>query len=158
MLKKLFFIFVMATLTGCATTGDPTQGGIFWSEDKAIQRQDNLKHTLAEEDMQGQITQAEKRNLEAQRNASHAELNRQRQRLRSLDADLNNMNRKMKRYQVDTAAKQKEKERIENEIKSFDQRINALQRDTSLSVQEKKRKIDILNKEVDDLFEIISSL
>ena len=158
MLKKLFFIFIMATLSGCATTGDPTQGGIFWSEDKAIQRQDNLKHTLAEEDMQGQTIQAEKRNLEAQRNASQAELERQRRLLSSLDAELNSMSKKLEHYRADTIAKQKEKQRIENEIRTFDQRIQALQRDTSLSVQEKKRKINILNNEMDDLLEIISSL
>lgn len=31
----LLTTFVLASITGCETTGDPNSGGIFWSEDKA---------------------------------------------------------------------------------------------------------------------------
>lgn len=32
--------------SGCETTGDPHQGGIFWSEDKAQQRLDQKRREL----------------------------------------------------------------------------------------------------------------
>ena len=34
------------SLTGCETTGDPTQGGIFWSESKAQDRLRQREDTL----------------------------------------------------------------------------------------------------------------
>ena len=37
----LFFAFAY----GCATTGNPTQGGIFWSEKKSQQRLEGLRET-----------------------------------------------------------------------------------------------------------------
>ena len=36
----------MVLLCGCETTGDPHQGGIFWSEDKAKQRLEEKRQQL----------------------------------------------------------------------------------------------------------------
>jgi hypothetical protein len=36
----------MLLFSGCATTGDPHHGGIFWSEDKAQQRLDQKRREL----------------------------------------------------------------------------------------------------------------
>jgi chromosome segregation ATPase len=41
-------IFFILLLTGCETTGDPSQGGLFgWSESKAIERQQELRQQWA---------------------------------------------------------------------------------------------------------------
>ncbi len=37
---------VVVALTGCETTGDPNQGGIFWSERKAQGRLEERHNTL----------------------------------------------------------------------------------------------------------------
>lgn len=44
-LKLCFFGLVAVQLAACQTTGDPTRGGIFWSETKA---QDRLQQKRAE--------------------------------------------------------------------------------------------------------------
>ena len=50
MKRCLLPVITLASLfitTGCETTGDPTQGGLFgWSENKAKQRQDELRDVL----------------------------------------------------------------------------------------------------------------
>ncbi len=49
-MKKILFILSAAGLfaaTGCETTGDPTQGGLFgWSQSKANQRLDDRRAIL----------------------------------------------------------------------------------------------------------------
>lgn len=57
-------------LIGCATTGDPNQGGLFgWSENKAQSRLDNLHSRSAEADRRLDHTQREV-GVQAERSAS----------------------------------------------------------------------------------------
>lgn len=44
--RSLSLILAASQLVGCQTTGDPTQGGIFWSETKAKQRLRDKEDTL----------------------------------------------------------------------------------------------------------------
>ncbi len=44
--QALCLILAASQLVGCQTTGDPTQGGIFWSETKAKQRLQDREDTL----------------------------------------------------------------------------------------------------------------
>lgn len=47
-LGKLFsLVLLSAGLVGCETTGDPTRGGIFWSENKAQQRLQDKQSSLS---------------------------------------------------------------------------------------------------------------
>ena len=60
-LGSLLLLGVMSILVaGCETTGDPTQGGIFWSERKAQGRLDRREDTLHRVD--GQTRRVERRN------------------------------------------------------------------------------------------------
>lgn len=49
-MKKLIlavsFVAAAVVNTGCELTGDPTQGGIFWSPSKAAERQEQLRQEL----------------------------------------------------------------------------------------------------------------
>ena len=72
-MKKLLLMAMITgmsfSLTGCETTGDPTQGGIFWSPSKAQNRLDQRQQTLnqinadtsrvqrSNQDMQDQVDQ-----------------------------------------------------------------------------------------------------
>lgn len=67
--------------TGCQVTGDPRQGGIFWSEEKAIERQKALEQrrvvTQAELDAargRQAINQGERDRLVAENQAAQAHL------------------------------------------------------------------------------------
>jgi hypothetical protein len=52
------------TLTSCATTGDPTTGGIFWSEDKAQDRLDERQARL--ERIEGKTAATQRRSAATQ--------------------------------------------------------------------------------------------
>jgi hypothetical protein len=46
-MKRVALVFsAVLLLAGCETTGDPHQGGIFWSEDKAKQRLEQKQREL----------------------------------------------------------------------------------------------------------------
>ena len=53
-------------LCSCETTGDPTQGGIFWSEKKAKARIADRENTLSGLEQDTSRQQAESRSLEGQ--------------------------------------------------------------------------------------------
>jgi len=67
-MPKLLILVLAAAIvfavSGCATTGDPNAGGIFWSESKAKQRQDEMRAALHQEQRRGAELQDEKQRLE----------------------------------------------------------------------------------------------
>jgi hypothetical protein len=87
MLKIIFAILVI-TISGCQTTGDPTQGGLFgWSEEKAKLRQDELNQQLVKK----QESLANERNknitsLETKKKVSY-DIKAREKTLKSLEAD-----------------------------------------------------------------------
>lgn len=55
--SKSAFAVVCALCAACQLTGDPTQGGIFWSPSKAMERrQDLLKQQVAKQDEYNRLT------------------------------------------------------------------------------------------------------
>ena len=60
------FFSAMLFFAGCETTGDPRQGGIFWSEDKAQQRLDQRRRELNRIDSDTERIEAENRALKEQ--------------------------------------------------------------------------------------------
>ncbi|WP_257386748.1 hypothetical protein [Tahibacter caeni] len=86
----------LALLSGCATTGDPQQGGLFgWSESKARERQHELTHRdmaardrIADEQARGDALRERHDDLDAQARQLQQELERLRQENRDLDARL----------------------------------------------------------------------
>ncbi|MEE4357418.1 MAG: hypothetical protein V2I97_13225 [Desulfococcaceae bacterium] len=156
--RLILSLLLISITAGCATTGNPHSPTIFWSEEKAKQRQNNLKSTLQDEERAGNTLKQESGQLEYQKNTAQAAYDQQQQRLQALDAELDQISRSIQQYQANTLAKQKEKQKIENEIKTLNSKISALQKDSRLSVQERQRRLNVLNKEVDDLLEIVSSM
>lgn len=56
-------------LCSCSTTGDPTQGGIFWSPTKAQERQNALLSAMTETQSQVDTLEAERSQLLQQKNS-----------------------------------------------------------------------------------------
>ena len=65
-MKYVALVFsALLLLTGCETTGDPHQGGIFWSEEKAQQRLDQKNRELRR--IQSDTDRVEEENRELRR-------------------------------------------------------------------------------------------
>lgn len=80
-MSRLFFLVGSISLcmlffaSGCATTGDPTSGGLFgWSESKAQQRQVAARTALEKEERRGDELRAEKQRLQNQINSKKRQL------------------------------------------------------------------------------------
>lgn len=68
LLQVILAVSSLAALNSCATTGDPTQGGLFgWSENKARGRQADLENRLDEVQQDTEQQQARSRRLERRR-------------------------------------------------------------------------------------------
>ena len=71
-MKKFFLLAVLAgtgfAFTGCETTGDPTKGGIFWSESKAQDRLNQRSNTLNQIDSNTSAVQQRNQRMQQQLN------------------------------------------------------------------------------------------
>jgi hypothetical protein len=63
-LKIFTSVLIGAVFTACHTTGDPTQGGIFWSEHKAKERLEEKQARLEKFDADVLKVHSSNRNLE----------------------------------------------------------------------------------------------
>ena len=63
-LKIYMSALIAAVFTACQTTGDPTQGGIFWSERKAQERLQEKQARLEKSDADALEINISNRNLE----------------------------------------------------------------------------------------------
>ncbi len=61
-------------LVSCTTTGDPTQGGIFWSAAKAKERQNALIQQVNESQAQVDALESKKASLIQQRNKLRSQI------------------------------------------------------------------------------------
>lgn len=68
-------------LNSCSTTGDPTQGGIFWSPAKAKERQNTLLSNMMEAQSQVDTLEAKRNHLLQQK--SHLQIEIQKLRTRA---------------------------------------------------------------------------
>ena len=162
MLRNAILCLCFALISSCATTDDPRQGGLlsYWAHGEAAyqKRLNERNHALDSLERQGDRERQLSSDLEAEREAKLAELERQRRMLVSLDASLDGIKKKIVALKAVTATQQKEKQRLEGEVKRLRDGIGALQKDTQLTVQEKKQRTEKLNAEIESLLAVAASL
>lgn len=157
-MKKLFFFLLLLLLFGCETTGDPRQGGLFgWNEGKAQQRQGSLRGTLSEEEDAGRRDKAASGELERERQARTAEEASLRSDLATLDADLNRIQQQIQSAEAGTVQQQRKKQKAQQELARLKKQKGQIQK-SSLAVQQKKEKIEMLNREIESLLQMVSNL
>ena len=161
-MKKVFLFWVAAfLLTGCATTGDPTKGGIFWSEDKAKIRLDNQRHMLSQTKAAAAQTKKESQKLSSRKSSLQAEIFRQEKILASLDRQVRQLKVQLVETKNLSSAKLAEKQKAEQELERIQQEITTLQNAQNkqqAAVARKKKKIEELSREIDSLLEILTYL
>lgn len=161
MKKFLVYIcaFTMLLILGCQTTGDPRQGGLFgWSENKAVERQNILKDTKYEEERKAEESQSESARLENERLALQGELDRQRRLIAEIDSELNALSKKISSIEKKKTKKQKEFKTAKKELGRLNTEITSIKKNSQLSIQEKQKKLDVLNKDVNNLLELAAAL
>ncbi len=159
MIRKTVLYAMALMMMGCATTGDPRQGGLFgWSEKKAVERQNDKHGQLESEKATGDELKATSRERAREKEAKLAELGKQRKRLGKLDNDIAKMEKDIRSKKNLTAGKQKEKKKAEKKLLGLKNDIRQLRGNTSLPIQQRKAKINILNSEIEKLLEIVANL
>lgn len=122
--------------SGCETTGDPTQGGLFgWSEGKAKGRRAALEQALYVEDERGADVSDENRSLRRTRSRNASVIRSERARLSRLDSQLDAVEARGGR------------------TSSVRSRIGATRRDESLSDAETRSRVNALEREVSGMRE-----
>lgn len=161
-LYPILLAFITFSLfTGCATTGDPTQGGIFWSEDKAKDRILKLENEKnQEEDFTARLILSNSE-LENKKKGMKSEIMRQEKQLAAMDVELNKLEKQLAQKQQLGAKERAKKEKVERELSTLKQELAAMQRNQKqdqASMEKKKQKIAELNMEIDLLLEVMASL
>jgi chromosome segregation ATPase len=147
-------------MVGCATTDDPRQGGLFGYNPAAYERRiEERQQTVGTLEKQRQTLQEESRQLQGQEAATRQIRDEQRAQLAALDAQLvqldgglTRIQRKVETYRAQTAAKQKEKQRVMNEVQTLKKRLDSLRQTSQVSAEKIQQK-EQLEREIDTLLE-----
>lgn len=160
MVKKIFCFILIFAMAGCATSGDPTKGGLFgWSEKKAEVRQDDLKNTLSEEERIGQEAKSATSLLEEERRNKEIELAAQKKIMSKLDTELNDIEKQIKKMKTTTSANNRLKKKYEGDYNKLKSELNKLKKGGgSLSIQKKKARIKKLDSDIEKLLQILSDI
>jgi peptidoglycan hydrolase CwlO-like protein len=158
MQRTIIGLFILL-VAGCATTDDPRQGGLFSYnpgayEARLEQRHQNL--AALQENQQQEAEQA--RQLESDVQIRQAMLERERERLHGLDADLVRLQQNINQYQARTNAQQGEKQRLGREIKRLQGQIGSLRNNQQLAQVEKEKQIASIQREINELSKLTLQL
>ena len=158
MFKKLIFILLLSGFLGCTTSGDPRNSGIFWSEDKNKQRLAEKQRALTATENEGRQATAASMQLDKERAAATAKVSQQKQQLDALNVKLAAMERDMNQIETATARKQQDKEDALKKLDELKKLVNMTDKDVRLSIIQKEKQIEMLEKEIEGLLIIISNL
>ncbi|MEO8350251.1 MAG: hypothetical protein ABI680_00885 [Chthoniobacteraceae bacterium] len=130
-ISAALFPVVACLFSGCETTGDPTQGGLFgWSEGKAKARRSSLEHALYLEDERGADASDSNRQLERTRSRNASTIRAERARLSGMLSQLD---------AVDARG---------GNTSSLRSQINAARTNDSLDDAQLRSRVNTLNGEV----------
>ncbi|MEI7775486.1 MAG: hypothetical protein WCK17_12010 [Verrucomicrobiota bacterium] len=87
--KLVLAVFVAAVFSGCANDGNPRSGGIFWSQTKAVERQNQLHEEQTSAWHRANVVRQANGGLVVRRGELRGNVTRLRQELASLKSDLN---------------------------------------------------------------------
>jgi chromosome segregation ATPase len=138
-----FFVLsvVMVTFCNCEMTGDPREGGIFWSENKANQRLAAKRAEMRQAQQETKSELAESSTLRARRSAVQSSLERQQGELRQMQGEIAALRQENTDEPEATKA-------LEADVTHLEQRRAALSEDQSLSVAEMEHQLVELRDDV----------
>lgn len=141
-------------LTGCTTTGNPKEGGIFWSKGKADQRLIDREQQVQRTEEKSRILTDQKNRLNEEKHVQTAALEQSQKELANLDARLLRLERSIQSYETKTHKNQQEQKEIQQRIGGLQREIQqarAQMQQTQEVSSAQKRKMKELNKELEFL-------
>ena len=139
-LQQFAIVATAAFVTGCASTGDPREGGIFWSENKAEQRQEALRQQSHLTWEQAEHEQAKNAQLRERRASLRTGIAEQRRRIGAMRAELSSLQQAANTEVASTAAE-------------LEARRTKLETAPADNIEQLKAQVSDLQSEVDRLKE-----
>jgi len=156
MFQTIGLYVLVFVLTGCATTTDPRQGGLFSYNPQAYQqRLDERRNTLAALGNNA----AEQQRLEREAEEKRQVLAEQKKQLVALDTELDAVYQRMATYQAQNQEKAAEKTRLEHDLRQAKARLDALKKEESVgadAVEKKKAQIKQLKTDIENLSKVMN--
>ena len=158
MFQTIGLYVLVFVLTGCATTTDPRQGGLFSYNPQAYQqRLDERRNTLAALGNNAEEQQRLEREAEEKRQV----LAEQKKQLVALDTELDAVYQRIATYQAQNQEKAAEKTRLERDLRQAKARLDALKKEERVGsdeVEKKKAQIQRLKADIDNLGQAMNLL
>jgi len=158
MFQTIGLYVLVFVLTGCATTTDPRQGGLFSYNPQAYQqRLDERRNTLAALGNNA----AEQQRLEREAEEKREVLAEQKKQLVALDTELDAVYQRIATYQAQNQEKAAEKTRLERDLRQAKARLDALKKEERVGsdeVEKKKAQIQRLKADIDNLGQAMNLL
>ena len=158
MFQTIGLYVLVFVLTGCATTTDPRQGGLFSYNPQAYQqRLDERRNTLAALGNNAEEQQRLEREAEEKREV----LAEQKKQLVALDTELDAVYQRIATYQAQNQEKAAEKTRLERDLRQAKARLDALKKEERVGsdeVEKKKAQIQRLKADIDNLGQAMNLL
>jgi len=146
----LWFLAAAATavLAGCASTGDPREGGIFWSESKAQDRQQALRREDQSTWAQAEQEQAEGAQLRRQRASVRASIAEEHRRIASMESELSDLSHGAANQEMANDAAELERKRSQLESAGGDNpdQLEAKVRDLENEIARLKERNKLLKE------------
>ena len=140
--------------TGCTTTGNPKEGGIFWSPKKADERISERQQKIQRAEEDGRVLTDQQKRLAEEKRVQTVALEQSRKKLANLDARLSRLERSIKSYEAKTRKKHQEQKDIQQRIGGLQaeiQRVRSQMQQTQGVNRAQKHKMEELNKELEFL-------
>jgi chromosome segregation ATPase len=156
--RMLRLAVFLSFLTGCATTTDPRQGGLFSYNPQAYEQrlEDRRKSVTALDKNRQEQAQLERR-VEAKRQS----LAEQKEQLAGLDAELGSSQQRIATYKAQNQEQAAKKARLERDLRQAKARLAALQKEPTNSPQEaeaKQAQIQQLRTDIEKLSQVVNLL
>jgi chromosome segregation ATPase len=158
MQRTIIGLFILL-VAGCATTDDPRQGGLFSYNSGTYEARLEQRHQNLAALQENQHQEEEPaRQLESDVQIRQAMLERERERIHGLDADLVRLQQNINQYQARTKAQQAEKQHLGREIKRLQGQIGSLRNNQQLAQVEKEKQIASIQREINELSKLTLQL
>jgi chromosome segregation ATPase len=158
MSKTIGLYVLLFVLTGCATTTDPRQGGLFSYNPQAYeQRLEERRSTLEALQKNAEDQQRLEREAEEKRQV----LAEQQQQLIALDTELATVHQRLAVYQAQNQRQTAEKTRLERDIRQAEMRLRVLKKEASArpdGVEEKQAQMQQLRADIEKLSKVLNLL
>lgn len=152
-LTSLPFVLLIAALTGCATTGDPTQGGLFgWSQQKAEARQAALEQQADADRQAAEAERERSMQLYEQKTAVSAQVSQLRADLARETEQNTDLDKQLRALMQQRRLGQAEVARLNGELRDNERKREALRNGTiavtSASIDDARKRNEELRREI----------